>query len=265
MFRYFSLLIIVIAFSKFMYGINPAKKYVGNPCDYNIEYNEIQIKTDDGYFLNTWVCEGNNNNSDGTVILSYGDAGNMSYFLKLINILTRSNYRVICYDYRGFGESTSFNIDKDKLFYSEFITDTNSIIAYALNEFSGGKIGLYSLSMGTMVSVKSNLINKLDFMICDSPVISDELIIERIKSLKGKTLVAASYIVTEKDWMEISIPMLIFSSTADQFTTLEDGLRIKELKPNRQLIEYNCAHASLFYCFDQNYIKIQINNLSKKI
>lgn len=246
-------------------GLNPIKEYIYLPEDYGISYEQKIIRTPDNCLINSWICTNNEKKVKGTIVFLYGDSGNMSYFLNDIKKLTSHGFRVITFDYRGFGHSSIFQIEANQLFYSEFITDFNAALEVVMEKYSNQFIGVYSISMGTIVAAKSHLVNQLSFLICDSPVLDDSIIVERLKKLRGRFVVSEKpNSINEQDWKLITIPILLLVSSSDQITTSMDGLKLKNMFQKREIILYDCNHAQFLTCLDANgkFILIQlfINN-----
>ena len=65
-----------------------------------------------------------------TIIFSMIDGGNMSYIIEMTESFIHNNFNVLLYDYRGFGKSQDFNIERDMLIYPEFLTDLNAAIDF---------------------------------------------------------------------------------------------------------------------------------------
>lgn len=151
-------------------AIKPDREYIKTPKDLGWSYQELKIKTEDGYSLNSWIYEPKKENDKDTVlILAYPDAGNMSYFVYHSAILANSGYTVVTFDYRGFGKSDDFEINPNFLYYNEFVTDLQSVTRMISEKFEGKKLGLWGMSMGTTIIARAypNLNNQIDFIIGD--------------------------------------------------------------------------------------------------
>ena len=68
------------------------------------------------------------------------------------SILSHVGFTVVMFDYRGFGESDSFNIDTKMLYYNEFATDLTAVIQFAKNKYPKNKTGVWAFSMGTIIA-----------------------------------------------------------------------------------------------------------------
>ncbi|MGX7835578.1 hypothetical protein ACWKSR_10550, partial [Campylobacter fetus subsp. venerealis] len=112
-----------------VHAINPDREYILTPDSVGWNYEQLLIKTTDGYQLNSWVYEANKENDKDTVlILAYPDAGNMSYFVYHSAVLADAGFTVVTFDYRGFGESDDFEIQREYLYYTEFALDLEAVV-----------------------------------------------------------------------------------------------------------------------------------------
>lgn len=135
------------------FSMKPFYDYIKTPRAYGCEYDSVTIKTADGKKLVGWFIHSRlSKNENVTIIFSYGDAGNMSYFLDYAVEMSAHGYNILLYDYRGFGKSSEFDIDKDMLIYQEFLTDLDSVIDY-VKETYHGEIILFGHSMGASLAI----------------------------------------------------------------------------------------------------------------
>ena len=106
---YIIILIVIIAgiflFSllTFLLYIKPPKYYSSvKPSDYNLEYEKVSFKTNDGLTLKGWFIPSSHSNA--TIIVGHGfpfDKGNILPVTKFLN----KHYNLFYYDFRSFGES----------------------------------------------------------------------------------------------------------------------------------------------------------------
>jgi len=149
---YFFLLIIalVIAYAKYIEtrGIYfPQKAIEVYPSDAGVEFEEVNLKTQDGVLINGWFIP--QDKARYTLLFLHGNAGNISYRLEKINLLQSCGANVFIIDYRGFGKSQGRPSEKG------FYLDARAAYDYLLSgrNILPGQIILYGESMGTAVSV----------------------------------------------------------------------------------------------------------------
>lgn len=102
-------IIIILLYSLNSFAMKPYKEYIKTPSDYECEYDSVTFLTRDNVSLVGWYIYSRLPDSKKpTIIFSYGDAGNMSYFLDYANELSKNGFDVFLYDYRGFGQNDEF-------------------------------------------------------------------------------------------------------------------------------------------------------------
>lgn len=141
---------ILILLAQKAYAILPDTVYIRKPENMGLMYKELNVKTKDGYKIATWFFPTQNSLSESeikelngakreykpldikkrpTIIICNGDAGNMSYFqLYLAEAWSNRGFNVVTFDWRGFGSSSSFAMDRNYLCYAEMLEDYNAVI-----------------------------------------------------------------------------------------------------------------------------------------
>lgn len=233
------LLFILLGSANAVLAIKPERDYKWTPNMRGLGYSEYQVKTIDNFTLNVWEYDiADSIKSNRTIILVGTDAGNMSYLIWQAKAFLDKGIRVIAFDYRGFGKSSDFAINKDYLFYPEFGLDLDSIIKAARLKYPKDKVGLYSLSMGTYVSLLIK--ESIDFSIAEGFYSNPYKVIERIKTNKGKTILLPKGTKSITRLRQNS-PTLIFCATNDKITDTEDAREFS--KRNKvTIVEFNGDH-----------------------
>ena len=236
-----TLLIILLALSTISKAINPERNYKWTPDMHGLEYSQYQAKTTDNYTINIWEYGLSDSvKTDITMILVGTDAGNMSYLIWQAKALIKKGIRVISFDYRGFGKSSDFEINSDFLFYHEFSLDLDSVIKATRDKYPNDSIGLYSMSMGTYISLLRK--EKIDFLIAEAFYHNPQKVVERIKINKDETVLLPPKTKTiEKS--ENNIPTMIFCADNDKTTMTEDAREFSK-KNNVTIVEFNGDHLS---------------------
>jgi alpha-beta hydrolase superfamily lysophospholipase len=222
-------------------SINPERGYKFTPDMRGFKYSEYQAKTIDNFIINIWEYQlADSIKTDRTIIMVGTDAGNMGYLIWQANALLQKGVRVISFDYRGFGNSSEFKINKDLLFYQEFGLDLDSVIRATREKYPKDKIGLYSMSMGTHVSLLAK--QKIDFLIAEGFYHNPQEVVDRIKINKGRTVLLPTNARTIKK-LKNKIPIMIFCADKDKTTTTEDAREFSK-KNNVTIVEFEGEHLS---------------------
>lgn len=225
-------------------AINPMREYKMRPENFQLNYRELKIETEDGYQLNTWIMEPETGSENPvTVIVAGSDAGNMGFNLPYAFYLLRSGYRVVTFDYRGFGDSTEFKFDPKNVYHSEYITDFVSVLNWCREELKPEKIGVLAFSMGTLVTAAGYSASPYDFYIGEGFVLSPEENRARIKKLRGKWLNLPDTATEDTQKInDLDIPILLFAGIADEITTVADSHRFCDTRRNAKTIEFAGEH-----------------------
>lgn len=239
---------------QFTMAINPIKEYADTPANSAFHYDEVRIKTKDGFDLNSWILYPNAAKKlNRTLVLAYGNEGNMSYWLRQAIEVANQGYTVVMFDYRGFGSSTPFEMEESVLYYDEFATDLQTVVAYAKEKFDT-KIGVWALSMGTISAVLVQEQESYDYLIADGFVASPKVIAERLEHFLEKEMRLPEHALDyEKALTRLAIPVLFIAGDRDGLTTLQDSNRVKPLNPKNELVTYKGGHLQGFQAMTNTY------------
>ncbi|MBN3582664.1 alpha/beta fold hydrolase [Algoriphagus aestuarii] len=232
------------------FAIDPDREYIRTPDSVSWDYEQLTITTKDNFKLNSWIYQANRENDKDTVlVLAYPDAGNMSYFVYHAAILANAGYTVVTFDYRGFGKSDDFEIQRDYLYYTEFTLDLEAVVDNVSMRFDDKKIGVLGMSMGTTIASRAypHIKSKIDFIIGEGYVSDTSKIVKRYSDL-GKQLTlpedSADY---QKSVNSIEVPLLILAASEDTITTYEDALALGDkLGENCRIVQFEGEHLSGF-------------------
>lgn len=238
----------------------PERKYEKTPAHFNLKYKQDNVLTADAIRLSVWDYEpvGKDSVLKPVIVMAYGDAGNMSYWIEQAAALVTAGYRVITFDYRGYGASDDFLIDENQLYYNEFGDDLAAILDYTKSKYPNQKCGFYGLSMGTLVGILalSKPRMTVDFFIGEGFVINPHKIAEQLTDFKSQTIILPTDTATFSDKLA-SIPtkMLIFAGKYDPITTLADAQKFVLNDKNKQLVAFKGGHLQGLDVMKDNYVK----------
>jgi predicted alpha/beta-fold hydrolase len=266
---FFLLLISLCCAGTAAFAGKPERKYEKTPANFNLKYKQDSVFTSDSVRLNVWNYEpiAVDSVQKPVIVMAYGDAGNMSYWIEQAGALAAAGYRVIAFDYRGFGGSDDFKINENQLYYNEFGADLAAILNYTKFKYPTQKCGLYALSMGTLAGVLalSNLKTGIDFFIGEGFVVNPYKIAEKLTDFKSQKIILPPDVATYADKLaHISTKMLIFAGKYDPITTLEDAKLLISNDKNKQLVEYKGGHLQGMDVMKDKYIK-SIQNFLEKV
>lgn len=230
------------------WALRPVAKWWAKPDTLGLKYEQLTLTTPDHYKLASWLIAPATAATDQhtTMVLACGDAGNMASNLFEASALSMAGYRVLLFDYRGFGHSQAFAIDPNRLYYQEFVTDLRTALAAARRHFPHQRTGIIGYSMGTLLGAEVAATTRCDFLVTDGYVVNPQATVTRVfaKSQKVVTIPAeaATY---SKAAPKINCPWLFIAGTENQNTPLADSIAAVEAakrRQRRQLLTVKCGH-----------------------
>lgn len=154
-----------------VFAILPDTVYIRKPEEFGLTYKELEVKTKDGYRIATWFFPAQNSLTESelsarnsakreyrtlddkkrpTIIICNGDAGNMSYFqLYLAQAWSGMGFNVVTFDWRGFGASSPFAMDKNYLCYTQMLSDYDAVIDAVVGQLEVQKDAIVVMGWST--------------------------------------------------------------------------------------------------------------------
>ena len=235
------------------WALKPSREWVATPDSLGLRYQTTVLTTADNAQLAGWIVEPAANVSDqhATMVMAYGDMNNMSYFLHQARALSQGGYRVYLFDYRGFGHSSDFAIDRQRLYYPEFTTDLRTVLADARHRFPRSRTGIIGFSMGTIMGSEVAATSKCDFLIAEGYVANPQQLVAAIFQRSQKVVTLPDEAV---DYPQVArrvyCPWLLIGGTADKNTPLADSVvvaRQARWRQRRQVLCFEGGHLEGFY------------------
>ncbi|MDJ0363894.1 alpha/beta fold hydrolase [Hymenobacter sp. H14-R3] len=248
-----SLLCLFLLQTALAWALKPSREWAATPDSVGLAYQSLTLATPDHAQLATWVIEPTTAAPDQhtTLVLAYGDAGNMGNWVHQARALASAGYRVYLFDYRGFGHSSDFVINLNRLYYHEFALDLNTVLADAKRRYPRNRTGILGFSMGTIMSAEVAAAHRCDFFIAEGYVGNPQAIVANVLKNKHKQLSlpaeAARYARLAP---RINCPWLLIAGTQDVNTPLADSAAVVQAArrgQRRELISFAGEHSAGFY------------------
>ena len=240
--RYLTLAIILVLGCATVYGIKPSGSY--NIQSITQKYPNItftRVITHDKYHLQLADIAPTAKDKNVTVLICYPDSGNIKEWLGYGMLLAERGYRTIMFDYRGFGLSDKFAIERDTLYYDEFSIDANTAYNYIKKRYPNSKVGLFGMSMGSIMTTTIALKHKGDFIIGDSYVCDMDSAINQIEQIyKRKMATPASAYDYNNNLQYLRQPILLLNGKYD--TICESSTAAFASSKNVESVAYNGGH-----------------------
>ncbi|MBO2012846.1 alpha/beta hydrolase [Hymenobacter negativus] len=239
--------------STWAWALKPSREWVATPDSLGLRYQSTSLTTPDQAQLAGWIVEPAANVPDQhtTMVMAYGDMNNMSYFIYQAQALSKGGYRVYMFDYRGFGHSSDFAIDRQWLYYSEFTTDLRTVLADARHRYPGSRTGIIGFSMGTIMGSEVAASGKCDFLVAEGYVANPQQLVatqfQRFQKTVTLPAEAADYALVAR---RVNCPWLLVGGTSDKNTPLADSVvvaRQARRRQRRQVLCFEGGHQEGFF------------------
>jgi pimeloyl-ACP methyl ester carboxylesterase len=127
-----------------------------NPEELNLDYEEINIQSADGFRLNCWLIK-SKETAKATIVYIHGVADCKIDGLRFAKLMHDNNFNVFLFDSRRHGDSEGTHCTYG--FYEKL--DVINIIDYlsARKDIHIGKIGLFGTSMGAAIAIQTAAID----------------------------------------------------------------------------------------------------------
>ena len=227
-------------------GLNPQIEYKLTPDQFNLKYTQSWIPTADGYFLNSWFFSPSPEIElkDITVVISYGDAGNMGYTMAYVFGLLQSGYSVLTYDYRGFGDSSTVDLPKEQLYDPAFALDLSAAIQLAESYTPSQEILVWSFSMGTLISSLAYSYQPFDYLVAEGLVLEPKKNRDRIVEKTEEEVILPSTAWSDGNaFYQLRCPVLLVAGTADEKTPLADTYLAQARQPLSRVLTFPGGHS----------------------
>ena len=176
--KFLLLFVSMLAITATGFGLNPSRTYAQKPDN----YEEIKVKSNDGKAeLVSWYIPSAAGVKAPLLLVCHNGEGNMADHLNRVDAL-RAKYRVVIFDYRGYGESSEFEIDNNMYIYPHFQDDVQSMIDHCRKTY-GPNFGIHGFGIGGGLALGIGW-NRLEIshIIADTPFFSMEDLEERFGS-----------------------------------------------------------------------------------
>ncbi|WP_201983843.1 alpha/beta hydrolase [Hymenobacter rubidus] len=249
----FSFLLFLLLHAAAAWALKPSRVWVATPDTLGLRYQTTTLTTPDHAQLAGWLVEPAANVPDQhtTLVMAYGDMNNMSYFLYQAQALSKGGYRVYLFDYRGFGHSSDFAIERQRLYYAEFTTDLRTVLADARRRYPHNRTGIIGFSMGTIMGSEVAATGGCDFLIAEGYVANPQRLVAEQWQRYQKTVTlpteAAEYALVAR---RVNCPWLLVGGMADKNTPLADSVvvaRLARRRQRRQVLCFEGGHQEGFY------------------
>ncbi len=197
-----------------------------------------------------WVLEPKSGDPAGTVVYCHGNGGNMEHHVGFVEFLPRHGFRVMMFDYQGYGESTPNEPTREST-----ASDVNAAIDFATGRW--GKPWLMGQSLGASlaIAVAGERPRDVKGVVAVAPFTSYRRVARAVlrKSLLTRPLVLPSYVIVRGGHDPIDVvanlaptPLLLVHGEKDELIPprMSQDLFEKAGQPKDLLLVAGASHNS---------------------
>lgn len=231
----------------------PEKFPAGNYEDARFVPNMVDcwIPTEDDITIHGWFAPADS--AIATLIISHGNAGNISHRLPLIRRLQQAGFNVLMYDYRGYGRSQG-SPDEEGVY-----KDGRAAFDYALTlpGVDKAQILLWGTSLGGAVAVDVATHRKAAGLILESTFSSGKEVAQMIYPFLPVRFILHSQFNSAEKIRNVHIPLLFIHGTMDSIIPIGLGKKLFQAahEPKEFYEIPNADHNDTFFVGGDSYIQ----------
>ncbi|MDX1640372.1 MAG: alpha/beta hydrolase [Balneolaceae bacterium] len=220
----------------------PSSELIVTPEKAGLRAEEVWIDTKDGERLHGWFFP--NDDSEYVVVLSHGNAGNISGRIDIAKLLSGTGVSVLLYDYRGYGQSSGKPTEEG------LYIDVESVVNYLKAErgYSERQMIMYGRSMGGAVASYAATKFDVSGLVLDSAFKNLKAMVSDLYPFVPASL-ARYELPTESYLHEIqNTPVMIMHSPNDTIVDFSHGRHLYQIaKEPKRFVELRGGHNENFH------------------
>ncbi len=220
----------------------PSSGMVHTPDSFGITAEDFWVETGDGVQIHGWYFP--NDNSEQVIVLSHGNAGNISYRITIAETLLETGAAVLMYDYRGYGKSEGSPNEKG------LYKDIEAVVAGLKNgkEYKEENIFMYGRSLGGAVAAYAATQYNLGGLVLDSAFRNLRTMIRDVYPFVPTALARYTF-PTDEYLKELeNIPVIIMHSPNDEIVGFHNGEYLFDVANEpKQFVELRGGHNNNFF------------------
>jgi len=226
----------------------PSSTMMATPADRGLDYEDVTISTEDDEQLHAWWIPAAD--PRGTLIVSHGNAGNISGRIDLARLFHELGLNVLLYDYRGYGQSTGQaseeGLYRDMEAVWQFATQTQGV--------PDEQIVLFGRSLGGAPSTYLATRENPGALVLDSAFTSvPDVAAHHYPFLPVRQLATLSF-DSEARLPEVTAPVLVLHSPDDEVIPFSHGERLYEVANEpKAFLQLEGGHNEAFFRSEHIY------------
>jgi alpha-beta hydrolase superfamily lysophospholipase len=234
--------------------------------DYSV--HSVTIPNQDAT-LAGWVLEPKSADITGTVVYCHGNAGNMEHHVAFVDYLPRHGFRVLMFDYQGYGESTPNHPTR-----ASTASDVNAAVDFAIARWGRSWLMGQSLGASLAISTAGERARDLQGIVAVAPFTSYRAMARAVlrRSILTRALVLPSYVIVRGGHDPIDVvgniaptPILLVHGERDELIPprMSRELFEKARSPKDLLFVPDAAHNSTWREMGPVYVDKVIDFLTR--
>lgn len=221
----------------------PSKVIFQTPASANLTAEDAWIQTEDGVTLHGWYFP--NESAELVVVLSHGNAGNISGRIAIAESLLRSGASVLLYDYRGYGQSEGSPSE------TGLYKDIDAVVSYLKDEkgYTEWDMVMYGRSLGGAVAAYAATKYDVRGLVLDSAFLNLRAMIRDVYPFVPSSL--AKYQFPTDEYVKSlnpEMPVVVLHSPDDRIVKIEQGRKLYDLIEDPKLfVELRGGHNDNFF------------------
>lgn len=220
----------------------PSSGMMQTPQSVGLTAEDAWMETEDGVTIHGWYFP--HDDSEFVVVLSHGNAGNISGRIAIAETLLNSGASVLMYDYRGYGQSEGRPSEKGLYKDIEAVVETLK----ADFGYSEGQIVMYGRSLGGAVAAYAAVRFDLGGLVLDSAFKNLKAMIRDVYPFVPVWLAKYDF-PTDKYLGQIDgLPIMIMHSPNDEIVGFHHGRTLFDLiEEPKRFVELRGGHNDNFF------------------
>lgn len=220
----------------------PSSYLIVTPQEAGLHAEDMWIETDDGERLHGWFFP--NEEAENVVVLSHGNAGNISNRIDIGKLLQETGAAVLIYDYRGYGQSSGKPSEEG------LYKDIEAVINYLKTEkeYSEQQMIMYGRSMGGAVAAYAATKFNVNGLVLDSAFKNLKAMVSDLYPFVPAFLASYEF-PTEQYLQQLSgIPVMIMHSPNDTIVNISHGKSLFGIaKEPKRFVQLRGGHNDNFH------------------
>ena len=219
----------------------PSSVMFQTPQNAGLTAEDLWIKTEDGVRIHGWYFP--NESAELVVIMSHGNAGNISGRIGIAETLLNSGAAVVLYDYRGFGQS------EGKPTESGLYKDIEAVVHYLKAEkgYNENDMVMYGRSLGGAVAAYAATQFDLRGLVLDSAFQNLRAMIRDAYPFVPTALARYRFPTDEYLIQLDGLPIMIMHSPGDEIVSYKQGQLLYEMiNQPKMFVELRGGHNDNF-------------------